>query len=160
MTMNLQNLNHADLRHLLGNMTFNSGVLAIDANSENVQTTATVEFTIKGIHYTKAAVAAIDVSTLTGLSTTALADGYTQIFGLELVAGGTISIVYGEQVLTADITSGDQVADWPVASDDLSVIFGAVKVVNASSADFVFGTTGLDASGITDTYYNICRSSF
>jgi len=159
MTMNLQNVDHADLRHLLGNMTFNSGVLAIDANSENVQTTATIEFSVKGIHYTKAAVAEIDVSTLTGLSSTALADGKTQIFGLELVSGGTISVVYGEQKATADITAGTQVADWPVASDDLSTIFGAVKVVNASGADFVFGTTGLDASGITDTYYNICRSS-
>ena len=161
MTMNLQNMNHADLRHLLGNMTFNSGVLAIDGtNTENVQTGATIEFTVKGIHYTKAAVAEIDLSTLTGLPSTALADGYTQMFGLELVAGGTISVVYGEQIATADITSGDQVVDWPIASDGLSTVFGAIKVANASGSDWTLGTTDLDAAGITDTYYNICRSSY
>ena len=156
----LQDVPQQYLRDLFGNHVYNSGVFAIDGtNTENVQTGATLEYTIKGIHYTKATVAEIDVSTLTGLPTDALADGYTQIFGMEIDAAGTISVVYGEQVSTAAITAGTKELDWPVASASTSVLFAAVKVVNATGSDFVFGTTGLDTAGITDTYYNLNGSS-
>jgi len=114
---------------------------------------------VKGIIYSLSAIAAIDVSGLGGLSSTALADGKTQIFGLEASTdASTVTIVYGAQVSTADITAGDAEVSWPRASSTDHTIFGAVKVVNASSADFTFGTTELSASGITDTYYNVSLS--
>ena len=160
MTATLQDVEHAALRHLLGNRCYTKGVLAIDANTENVQTTVIVTYSIRGVMYNKAAVAEIDVSALDGLSSTALADGYTQIFGLALNAAGTITVVPGDQVLTADITAGTQVAHWPAAIDDATVLFGAVKVVNATGSAFTFGTTGLDTAGITDTYYDLAVSSF
>lgn len=160
MTFRLEDVEHAGLRHMLGNRCYSKGVLAIDANTENVQTTVAVDYSIKGIMYQKAAVAEIDVSGLGGLSSTALADGYTQIFGLALNSAGTITVVPGDQVLTADITAGTQIANWPSAIDDDTVLFGAVKVVNATGSAFTFGTTGLDTSGITDTYYDLAVSSF
>ena len=160
MNATLQNVEHAMLRHLLGNRCHTKGVLAIDANTENVQTTVIITYSIRGIMYTKAAVAEIDISALGGLSSTALADGYTQIFGLALNAAGTITVVPGDQVLTADITAGTKIAHWPSAIDDATVLFGAVKVVNATGSAFTFGTTGLDTSGITDTYYDLSVSSF
>lgn len=161
MTMNLQDVGHQDIRHLLGNRAYTIGTLAIDGtNTENVQTTGAVVYSIKGILYSKAAVAEIDISALSGLPTTALADGYTQIFGLELDSAGTITVVYGEQRLTADITAGDKELDWPKASDDDHTMFGAIKVANATGSDFTFGTTGLDTAGITDTYYNLALSSY
>lgn len=157
----LQDVEHAHIRHLLGNRCHTSGILAIDANTNDVQTTAAVVYSVKGILYSLAAIAAIDVSGLGGLPTTALADGYTQIFGLEASTdASTVTVVYGEQVLTADITSGAKELSWPRASTENHTIFGCVKVVNASGADFTFGTTGLDASGITDTYYNMAVSSY
>lgn len=161
MAKRLQDVDHQDLRHLLGNQCFTRGVLAIDANTNDVQTTAACVYTVKGILYSLAAIAAIDISGLTGLPTTALADGYTQIFGFEASTdASTVTVVYGDQVATADITAGTQVADWPTASSDLHTIFGAVKVVNATGSAFTFGTTGLDTSGITDTYYNVGLSSY
>lgn len=161
MVMKLQDVNHQEMRHLLGNFALTDGGLDIDdANTENVETNAAITYVIKGIFYAKSATAEIDISGLSGLPTTALADGYTQIFGLELNAAGTFSVVYGEQVATADITSGDRDPDWPVASDDDHTIVGAVKVANATGTTFTFGTTGLDTAGITDTYYDLCRSSY
>jgi len=151
----IQDLGRQSDRDLHGNKVFNSGALAIDANPNDVETTAAVNYTIKGIFYQLAAQAAIDLSTLTGLPTTALADGYTQIFGLEVNAAGTISVVYGEQISTAAITAGTQELDWPVASSTSTVVFAAVKVGNASGSDFTFGTTSLATAGVTDTYYNL-----
>lgn len=159
--MKLQDVDHRALRHLLGNRCYTSGVLAIDANTNDVQTTAAVVYTVKGILYSLAAIAAIDLSGLGGLPDDALATGYTQIFGLEASTdASTVTVVYGEQVLTADITSGARELDWPIASSDAHTIFGCVKVVNATGSNFTFGTTGLDTSGITDTYYNMSVSSF
>lgn len=161
MTINLQDISHADLRHMLGNRALNSATFAIDGtNTENVQTGATLNYTVKGIFYSKATVAEIDISGLTGLSSDALADLKTQMFGLEINAAGTISVVFGDQILTSEITAGDRDVDWPKASDDLNTLFAVVKVVNATGSAWTFGTTDLDASGVTDTYYNLSVSSF
>ncbi len=161
MTGKLQGIGHVNTRHLMGNKALSSGTLAIHGtNAENVKTSATITFTIKGIFYSKSAAAEIDLSTLSGLPTTALADGKTQIFGLELNSSGTVSVVYGEQVDTADIAAGDAEVNWPVASDDDHTIFGAIKVVNASGSDFTLGATALSATGVTDTYYNLMNSSY
>lgn len=155
-TANLGDEGQAYLRNLLGNMCFTRGVLAIDANTNDVQTTAACVYSVKGILYSLAAIAAIDLSGLGGLPTTALADGKTQIFGLEASTdASTVTVVYGDQVTTADITSGDAEVSWPRASTTNHTIFGAVKVVNATGSAFTFGTTGLDTSGITDTYLNV-----
>ena len=159
-TANLADEGQAYLRNLLGNMCFTSGVLAIDGtNTENVQTTVAVLYSVKGIIYSLAPIAEIDVSGLGGLPTTALADGYTQIFGFEASTDASVvTVVFGDQVLTSAITAGTAEVSWPRASTTDHTIFGAVKVVNASGSDWTLGTTDLDAASITDTYYNVSLS--
>ena len=162
LTSSLQDIDHVDLRHLLGNRCMTSGILAIDGtNTENVQTTGTVVFTVKGILYSLATIAEIDVSGLGGLPTTALATAYTQIFGLEASTdASTVTVVFGEQVLTASITDGTKELSWPRASTEAHTIFGCIKVVNATGSDWTFGTTDLDVANVTDTYYNMSVSSY
>ena len=155
-TANLEDVGDAGIRNLFGNMCFTAGGLSIDASANDVETDNAVTFTVKGVFYSLSAITAIDISGLTGLSTTALADGKTQIFGFEASTdASTVTVVYGAQVTTADITAGTAEVSWPRASTTDHTVFGAVKVVNASSADFVLGTTNLSAAGITDTYYDI-----
>ena len=141
-------------------MCFTSGVLAIDGtNTENVQTTGACVYSVKGIIYTLATIAEIDISGLGGLPTTALATAKTQIFGLEASTdASTVTVVFGDQVVTADITAGTAEVSWPRPSTTNHTIFGAIKVVNASGSDWTFGTTDLDAASITDTYYNVSLS--
>lgn len=142
-------------RLMLGNRALSYGNLAIDANTENVQTGNAVEFCIDGVLYSKAAVAEIDVSGLAvideqGDTTTmsAQATGYDRIYLLVLNSSGTIKVVQGQAVATGEscYCPGCPAGYAP---------FGAVKVANATGSNFTFGTTGLDTSGITDTYYNL-----
>lgn len=151
----LRNIDHAADRELT-NRAFTIGVLAIDdSNTENVQTTAAVVFSINGVLYSKAAVAEIDVSGLDVLdesgaetSMTAQVTATDRIYLLILDSGGNIKVVQGEAVATGETCY------CPVCPPDHAA-FGAVKVANATGSDFTFGTTGLDTSGITDTYYNL-----
>lgn len=141
---------------LLGNRSYSKGILAVDgANAENVQTTNAVEYSINGIMYSKAAVAEIDLSGLTaidenGVTVTdlTLAAGYTKAYLLVLNAGGDIRIVPG-----LPVANGGTCVPPSCPADHAP--FGAVKVVNASSSAFTFGTTDTDAASITSTFYDL-----
>lgn len=161
----LRDIPQAALRELLGNRSLNSGVLAIDANTNDVQTSAAVNYIIDGVFYQLAIQAAIDLSTLYVIGEdgtvesaangyTALPDGYTCVYLLVVGTAGTIRVVEGTQVSNAAITAGTKTAECPSCPPEYAP-FGAVKVANASGSSFTFGTTGLDASGVTDTYYNL-----
>lgn len=116
--------------------------VGIGSTATKVRTNAEVQYTIKGVVYTKASTD--DLWTLTGGNlATASARGYF----LYLDAAGAASV----EASTDAATIGAVV--WPGADADKALI-GAVTVENASGADFVPGTTGLSAAGITDTYYD------
>ena len=69
-----------------------------------------------------------------------------------ITSGNVISIVKGEEVLTADLTAGFEALHWPAPTAD-TCPFGAVKVV-ATTAVFTPGTTAL-GTGNTVTYYDL-----
>lgn len=143
------------LKRALFNRAYSDGGLDIDdVNLENVETNATINYTIDNVWYSKVATDEIDLSALTGLPTDALATGYTQVFALHLDSAGTFSITAGNQILTQNITDGDQVADFP-GNEDAKCLVGYIKVGNASGSDFTLGTTSLGAAGITGTYYDV-----
>lgn len=159
LTATLGDVQHNTLRYLLG--TFCAGVcgFGIDGNANDVQTTAAVDYFIKGIGYTLAADAALDISADVDniADIDALPTGYTCVYVFEADASGNYTVSAGEQVLTADITAGTKTADWPAPTSADVCPFAAVKVVNATGSNYVFGTTALDTAGITDTYYNLAR---
>lgn len=111
---------------------------------------AGVDFCIKGIMYHKADTASIAVT-----AATAQAELTSCLYLVCLNSAGTLSTVKGTEVLTADFVAGDAVLDWPAVPDGKCAI-GAVKVDCAEGYTFTAGTTLLSATGITDTYYDLC----
>ena len=141
------------------NMTLDDVGLAIHGtNTENVLTANAADQIINGVFNALAADTEIDISALSFYdgdgnllsAVTALADGYEAKYVLANNASDTQICCIGWPMLTSQ---GDD-ADWPNVPTGYAP-FGGIKVVNASGADFTIGTTALDASGITDTYYDL-----
>jgi len=110
---------------------------------------AGLEFGIDGLAYHKAE-AATDVP-LTAAAVQGLLS--TCLYLVCINSSGTYSTVKGTEQLTADLTNGTKVLDWPTVPAGLCPV-GAVKVVTAGSATFTAGTTELDAASVTSTYYD------
>lgn len=146
---NLERLMH-------GTRTLTFATLAIDGtNAENVQTGNAIDFCIDGVLYTKATVAEIDISALDVIDEQGVASAMTaqatakdRIYLLAIDKSGNIHVIEGQ-----DVDTGED-AFCPGCPADHAP-FGAVKVANATGSDFTFGTTDLDTSGITDTYFNL-----
>lgn len=111
---------------------------------------AGVDFMIKGIVYHLADAATnvpLTAATAQGLLTTCL-------YLICIKGDGTRLSVKGTPVLTADLTAGRSVLHWPAVPDGYCAI-GAVKMAVTTSYNFTAGTTALDATGCTATYYDI-----
>ncbi len=114
---------------------------------------AGTDFCIDGILYNKA-------DSVTNVPfTAAAAQGLLTkcLYLLCIDSGGTITTVKGTSVLTAALVDGTDVLQWPVRTKNTSVI-GAVKITTASAANFTAGTTALDASNVTATFYDLFRT--
>lgn len=108
------------------------------------------DFCIDGILYNKS-----DSATNVALTAAAVQPVLTKCIYLVCInSSGTISTVKGVAQLTADLTAGTKVLQWPDLSTDLCAI-GAVKIQCASTATFTAGTTALDATNVTATYYDL-----
>jgi len=108
------------------------------------------DFCIDGILYNKA-----DAATNVPLTAAAIQPVLTKCLYLICIdSGGTISSVKGTAVLAADLTAGTAVLKWPDLPADKCAI-GCVKIALASTATFTAGTTALDASNVTATYYDL-----
>ena len=113
---------------------------------------AGVDFSIDGILYHKA-----DAATVAPFTAGTVQPVLTKCLYLVCIdSGGTITTVQGTPVLTADLVAGNAVLQWPKPSASVCVV-GAVKITLASTATFTPGTTALDASNVTATYYNLSR---
>lgn len=111
---------------------------------------AGVDFCIDGILYNHA-----DAATNLPLTAAAVQPVLTKCLYLICVnSAGTVTSVKGEAVLTADLTAGTKVLQWPVPTVDTCPV-GAVKMTLASTATFTAGTTALDAANCTATYYDL-----
>jgi hypothetical protein len=110
---------------------------------------AGIDYAINGIVYHKADAA--DALAMTAAA--AQADLTTCIYLVCLDSSGTLSTVKGTAVLTAHLTGGDAVLEWPEVPDNKCAI-GAVKIAT-SGGTFTAGTTELSAAAVTDTYYDL-----
>lgn len=136
---------------------------AIDANTENIQSTGTgVMFLPNGQLSAAVAAAELDLS-----DTAVCAEAGTSIpagrdFCIFVIQDGTnVLCRLGDErrvvtrsgatgALTTTITRTHVPAD---LDNETYVVTGFVHCVNATNA-FVVGTTGFDAAGVTDTYYD------
>lgn len=157
MTSTLNEVNHKDLLYLLGTFCAGKAGFSIDTATNDVETDNAFDYCIGGIWYTNAIDAAIDISAEISSLPAALASGYECVYMFEIDASGNYTVSAGDPVLVSDITAGTKTADWPQPSSTSVCPFGAVRVRNETGSAFTLGTTGLDTSGITDTFYDICR---
>lgn len=108
------------------------------------------DYCIDGILYNKA-----DSATNVPLTAAAVQAVLTKCLYLICIdSSGTISSVKGTAVLAADLTAGNAVLKWPEVPANKCAI-GAVKIALASTATFTAGTTALDATNVTATYYDL-----
>ncbi|MFA6271318.1 MAG: hypothetical protein WC657_09025 [Candidatus Paceibacterota bacterium] len=111
---------------------------------------AGVDFAIDGRLYHKA-----DAGTVLPLTAaTAQAVSTSCLYLIQVDSSLAVTSVKGREVLTADITAGNDVLEWPEPAVDKCPI-GAVRVDTDSAHTFTPGTTALDAAGITETYYDL-----
>jgi hypothetical protein len=110
---------------------------------------AGIDFVINGQAYHKA-----DAATNLPLSAATVQPVLTTCMYLICVDSSlAVTSVQGTPVLTADLTAGKAVLDIPEPTANTCPI-GAVKVACANAATFTPGTTALDATDITETYYD------
>jgi len=111
---------------------------------------AGIDFMIDGRFYHKA-----DAATVLPLTAaTAQAVSTSCLYLMQIDTAGNVTSVKGTEVLTAEITNGTEVLEWPEPADG-KCPFGAVRIDCDSTHTFTPGTTALDAAGITETYYDL-----
>lgn len=167
----LAQVNDLGLRRALGDRCYSYATLAINAGgAATIKTTGATSYSVDGIMYTKAALAAQAITVthnLLGLPVSgASASGpgaYVQpasttvIYVVALNAAGTVAIVQGGytgQVITAPggIVSTSK-GEAPVVPIGYAPI-GYMKVALGATT-FTPGTTLLDAANVTATYGNL-----
>ena len=125
--------------------------LAEGTNAATIKINATdpagIHFAIDGIGYYKANTDNIAVT-----AHAAQAVSMTCLYLVQIDADGTVSTKKGNEVLTADLPTGNS-CQWPFPDADRCPI-GGYKVVTDGSTTFTNGTTDLGAAGVTDTYYD------
>ena len=145
-----------------GNFCLSKVTLAIGSTVTKLTSTSTFTFVIDGRYYTHAALsnnsAAVaitkpdgttDIGTFTGE-----VGGSSRIYGVFVNAGGTISVIPGPVVNTLKVTNGEVALEWPAPQRGLAII-AAVRIDVTASTLFTPNVTGFDASGVTDTYYDL-----
>lgn len=145
-------------------------VLAINAGSAaTIKNTGAIIYCIDGVLYTKTALSAQSIAVTHGFEGNLVAAGpaaYVQPAGttvyyvIALNAAGTVAVVQGTYSgqsvtyandLTKIITGSGGI---PAEPSGYTAI-GVLKVVTANAATFTPGTTALDATDVTVTYYNV-----
>jgi hypothetical protein len=166
----IKNVLSADVRKALLDRCYTKGVLAINAGSAaTVKTTNALVFSIDGVMYTKAALAAQAITVTHGAYGELVAAGpakYTQpvlttvYYLVCLNAAGTVAVVQGSyagqiQTFANDLskvfTGTGAIPDEPAGYTAI----GAFKVALANAATFNPATTALDATDVTVTYYDL-----
>jgi hypothetical protein len=124
-----------------------AGLLDATGSKLGVGYANTLLYAVAGVGYTDAA----NAETSFPATITTLAAAKSQIILVEIVAGATaITFVAGD----IESTSGEQVVSKglqiPPPTDGACPI-GYIKIDNATNP-FIFGTTAVDATGVTTTY--------
>jgi len=161
MSAGIGNITNANVRDNIGTFvaTIGGAVLAIDANKENVQTTAAIDFCIDGEWQTQlATIAEIDLSdTATYVRLNRKGE---EIVSVPLPAGETaVYLMATAAAATVVIDPVEANASQDPGIENLSCpagycAYGAIKVVNLTN-DFILGTTEFDATGVTTTFHQL-----
>lgn len=177
--MRLSDVTSGPVRTLLGNACLSLIALAINAaGAATVKTTGATIYSVDGLLYTKAALAAQSIVPTHGVNGDQAVAGVgayvqpantTVYYTLALNAAGTVAVVQGSyngQIPTLDPTKGvgalaaigtSAKGDGAVPNPpDGYTAIGIIKVTTDGSTTFTAGTTLLDAAGLAVAYFNVC----
>lgn len=134
-----------------GTFCLSKAGLAEGTNANTIKTAAPngagTDFAIKGVLYHKA-----DTD---NIAMTALAIQpalYTCLYLVQIDADGTVSMVKGTQILTANV--GLVPLEYPILTANCCPI-GIIRIATATGYTFTSGTDDLSATGITETYEDV-----
>lgn len=166
----LSDIQAAAVRKVLGNRCHTKATLAINAGSAaTVKTTGATIFSIDGVLYTKAALSAQSIAVTHRFdgSPVSVADpayvqpaGVTAFYVVALNAAGTVAVVQGSYAGQV-IRDGNDLALVLTGTGDIPqepagyTAIGVIKVATAGAATFTPGTTALDATNVTATYFDV-----
>ncbi len=132
--------------------TVSSAGLAEGTNANTIKIVAPngagVDFAINGIGYHKA-----DTDNIAVTAHAVQAVKTKCLYLVQIDSAGAVSTKKGDEILTADLTAGTKVLQWPRPDADRCAL-GGYKIEGDASTTFTNGTTDLGATGITDTHYN------
>ncbi len=164
----LASLNDLALRRALGDRCYSKATLAINAaGAATVKTTGATTYSVDGIFYSKAALAAQAITVTHNLFGTAVASGpgayvqpagTTAIYVVALNAAGAVAVVQGgyagQVVAQPGGVSHTSRGEAPVVPLGYAPI-GALKVATGAATTFTPGTTLLDAALVAVTYFDL-----
>lgn len=139
----IRDIKYQRVRDTIGTMALGNADLARSTNNTGIEIQAAFDFTIGGRVYTKAA--ADNIALTAAPAQPVLTSAY---YLLSVNAAGTVTTTAG--------TSAASNPAIPVPPDGQAV-FGAIKVDLAEEATFTPGTTALNATNVTATFYNLTR---
>lgn len=133
--------------------TTNAAVIVDASAKADLEITPTnMLYVIDGLHYTVASGDG-DVPLDTTTAHT-IADGYSRLYLACVIAAGTVSVVVGDAVANADVTSGEAVFHWPIPTAS-SCPFCGILVTNSTGSVFTAGTTSLATTSIFCDIYDL-----
>lgn len=158
------------LRKVLMNMCLNAPVLAINAaGAATVKTTGAIDCSFDGIVKSKAALSAQSIAVThdfmgkpvaSGFAAYAQPAGTRVVYVLSVNAAGNVAVSQGTYLgqrlpKRGDLSvTYDGTGDVPMEPDGYTA-FGAIVINLAGAATFTPGTTALDATNVTATFYDV-----
>lgn len=146
----------------------NSGALANGTTAGTIKTTVAIVYALDGQFYNKAITDNISIAYTgptvyqapTGVGSvngafTGGTNGSTRLYLLTLNAAGTVGVVPGPIVDSAELAAGRVALQFPDTSLSQLCVFGAVRVAVTAGTTFIPGTTALGAAGVTTSYLNL-----
>jgi len=134
-----------------GTFCLSKAGLAEGTNANTIQIAAPngagIDFAIAGKLYHKA-----DTDNIAMTALTIQPALYTCLYLVQINVDGTVSMVKGTQILTADV--GREPLNYPELTAANCPV-GVIRIATASGYTFTSGTTDLSATGITATYEDV-----
>ena len=148
-------------------VALNSGALAAGTNAGTVKTTVAINYLLDGTFYSKAITdnmsiaytgptvyqAPGGVGTING-SFTGGSNGSTRLYLLTLNAAGTLVVLPGPIVDSAELAAGRAPLQFPDDPINTCTI-GALRVAVTANTTFTPGSVDLSASGVTASFINL-----
>lgn len=160
----------ADVRKVLANRCLTKATLDINAGTAaTIKTTGATTYTVDGVMYSKAALAAQSMApthdafgspVASGIAAYVQPTGTVVFYVVSVNAAGTVAVSQGSYAGQSQVFPGDLSKIYtgtgaiPVEPAGYTAI-GVIKIAPTVAATFTPGTTALDAANVNATYYDI-----